>query len=99
MTVVPPLMSTKSRAIFSETGIVAVGTKQSREMQDHEKGGMGMELEDLLGGSHEGRKRESRDPYLILQILIGIENKLTTTMKGMVGELRGTVYMVFWEVG
>ena len=47
-----------------------------------------MELEDLLGGGHEGRKRESRDPYLILLIWLGIENKQTTTTKGKVDELR-----------
>jgi hypothetical protein len=97
-TVHPSLMSSEIgdlMLVIAVVTVVIVGTFQSRETQDHQKEEWGKELEDLLGHDDEGRKRKSRDPYLILQILIDIENKQTTTMKEMVGELKAVIVKGF----
>ena len=97
-TVIPPVMSNKMGGIFLVIGVLTVGPVgafQSGRVQEHQKGERGKELEDLLGHDDEGRRRRSRDPYLILLIWLGIENKQTTTMKGVVGELKERICTVF----
>jgi hypothetical protein len=90
--VIPPGMSSKIFGLFLAITVGAFLSGRSKTIRGV-KGGRNWRtyLAMTMGGGAEGAEIF----YLILLILIGIENKQTTTMKGMVGELKEKICTVF----